>query len=77
MSKGSSFLIDGSFQVKLLNDVARAEVEVVPDNSNNVSFGASVFRRSVSVNVNRERIGKADGVRDLKEGSVSKTRCDK
>ena len=69
--ESSSLLIDGSLQVKLLNDVARSEIEVCSHNPDNVGFGAATLDCAVCLNVEGERVGQANCVGDLKEGSIA------
>ena len=76
VTKGSSLLINGPLQVQLLHNVTRSKVEVVAHNSANICFGASVFRRAISVNMDGQRVSQADCVRHLKESSVAKSGSD-
>ena len=76
MTERSCLLVNGSLQVELLDDVARSEVEVFPYNSHDVLISATVFSRSVGVDMDREGIGEADSVRDLEESSVAEASSD-
>ena len=76
MTEGGSLLIDGSLQVKLLDDMARSEIEIVAHDADNVLLGAAILDRTVGLDVDGEGVSEADGVGDLEEGSVTEASRD-
>ena len=76
VTKCGSLLINGALQVQLCDDVARAEVEVISYNADDVSFGAAVSSSSVSVNMDGQGVGKANSVGNLHKGSMAESGSD-
>ena len=71
MSEGGSLQVNGALQIQLLNDVARSEVKVLLDDLNDLSLAAAILCGAVGVHMDGQRVGEADGIRDLKQGSVT------
>ncbi len=67
----SGFLIDGSEEVELLDDVAGSEAKVVHDDLDEVLVGHAFLDGAVGVDVDGQRVCESDGVRDLDENSVA------
>ena len=68
-------LVDWSQEVELLDDVARAEVEVLLHNADEVLISESFLYGSIGFNMDGERVGQTDGVRNLDEDSVAEASC--
>ena len=60
VTERSCLLVNGSLQVELLDDVARSEVEVFPNNPHDVLISATVFSRTVNFDMDREGIGEVE-----------------
>ncbi len=69
-------LVDRSEEVEFLNDVARAEVEVLANNADEVLISKAILHCAVGLDVNGERVGETDGVGDLNKDSVSEASSD-
>ena len=64
-------LVNRALQVQLLDDVARAEVEVLHHDLGDILVGETAHRGTVSINVNAQGVGEADSVGNLNESAVS------
>ena len=69
-------LVDRSEEVEFLNDVARAEVEVLANDADEVLISKAILHCAVGLDVNGERVGETDGVGDLDKDSVSEASSD-
>lgn len=69
-----SLAVDGLGKIKLLNDDTGLHVEVVTDNLDQLLGG--LLRCAVGVDVDRQRLGNTDSVRQLDESAAGQTSGD-
>src|SRR5262249_20773182 len=69
VTKGGSWLVDGTAQAKILNDRRRTQIEMLVDEANNVFIGD--FARTEGFDEKREWTGNTDGVGDLEFQAIS------
>jgi hypothetical protein len=66
-----SLEVDGLGEVELLDDDTGPEVEVLADDLDKLVRG--LVRCAVRINIDRERLGNTNGVRELDEGTTGET----
>jgi len=71
MSKTRRFLINWPLQLELLDNLTWAEAEVLADNFGEIRVGSAAIHGAVRVDVDAERVSKADSIGNLDENTVA------
>ena len=71
MSVGGGLAHDGAAQVEVADDAPRSKVKVLGDDIGEIGIGHTLLDGAVRVDVDRQRVGDANGVRELDEGPAA------